>query len=71
MFATFHVDTHPELNPYIGSTLQETTLNCASALRWVCAIDVERLSDKAADELITGFDHVFVGRDGESKEGEQ
>ena len=50
MHPTFNVDSHPELNPLVGSSLYETALNCASALRWVYAIDVERLSDKAAED---------------------
>lgn len=50
MFPTFNIDTHPELNPLVGSSLHETALNCASALRWVYAIDVERLSDKAVED---------------------
>ena len=50
MFPTFNVDSHPELNPLVGTSLHETALNCASALRWVYAIDVERLSDKAVED---------------------
>lgn len=50
MFPTFNVDTHPELNPLVGSSLHETALNCASALRWIYAIDIERLSDKAVED---------------------
>ena len=50
MFPTFHVDSHPELNPALGTSLYETVLNCSSALRWICAIDIERLSDKAAED---------------------
>jgi hypothetical protein len=50
MFTTYTVDANPELNPLVGSSLYETALNCASALRWVYAIDVERLSDKAVED---------------------
>lgn len=50
MFPTFNVDAHPELNPLLGSSLFETASQCASALRWICAIDPERLSDKAAED---------------------
>ncbi|MTW22799.1 hypothetical protein [Allochromatium palmeri] len=50
MFPTFNVDSNPELNPLVGSSLHETARNCASALRWVYAIDVERLSDKAVED---------------------
>jgi len=50
MFPIFNVDSNPELNPLVGSSLHETPRNCASALNWVCAIDVERLSDKAVED---------------------
>lgn len=50
MYPTFHIETHSDLNPLVGSNLHETACNCASALRWVCAIDVERLSDKAVED---------------------
>ncbi|NVZ09522.1 hypothetical protein HW932_09625 [Allochromatium humboldtianum] len=61
MFPTFNVDSHPELNPLVGSSLYETALNCASALRWLMAIDVERLSDKAAEDGLYSVINPILG----------